>query len=263
MAGKRITNRQLLEEINSLKTAVEQIDVKVNESKKEKVTNARDFLLVEFQNISKLFLHTDQRLESGLRIYFTAATVVLSVVVFLYDEITLTERNLPPYLLILIAFIWGGMLLTRRITRVSLQKAIYREALNRIRAYFVEESPLIRKYLLLPASDGQVATNEILRVAQTGTTRSGVLNMISVWNSILFGFMCVIIAWLIVPGLTLPVMATIGFLAGILSFLVLIWQRKLQLRRYRSTLEKQMGQEKRLNIPLDGQDQGLTKSSAR
>lgn len=224
MVRRRVTNKQLFEELNALKAQVQLLQEQVlNQSLSGSRENSMKFLLAEFNELGEFWRHTDARTESGLTLFFAASAIIVSGFVYFAKQATDFRAFLALITLIAFALFVGGLLLVRRIRRTGLIKAGYIRGLNLIRRYFVDTDQSIADYLVLPISESPGIRDESRDTGLPVRKPSPALIAIQAWNSLLLGFVFGSAAWLLQPRLLPAFVIGSGIAVAILCFIVFLF----------------------------------------
>lgn len=112
-----------------------------------------EFLLAEFETLRELRAKTIEWGEGRANLYLTIAAGAAGLLTltnqFTSDPLSL---YLTSFAILIGLFLLGVLIFARLVTREILVTN-YTRGINRIRRYFLELDPSIRKYLILPASD--------------------------------------------------------------------------------------------------------------
>ncbi len=198
--------------------------------------DAKKFLLAEFQHIGELWRHTDSRLESGLNLYVAASTLVVSGLAYISQNVN-PLVFLVAFILVGVSLLAGGIVLGIRVTGTARVKAEYMHALNRIRAYFVENHPQLEYYLVLPS-----ANKDNLKQQQDKHNKqvSNLLFVIHTWNSflsiaVLVSFLIALrLAWNDIP----PNYIFPAIIVGVAIFIVFVLFRRNSSKRIMQSAQK-------------------------
>lgn len=153
MLSKRVTNKDLLRELDTLRLEVELLQEQVqSQQPPDTFENRVKFLLAEFSHISEFWRHTDSRMESSLNLYFAASAIIATGLAYLSQQFTDLRSFFMLMTLAAVVLFAGGMMVARRILGTSILKSHYISALNLIRRHFVDLDESLSAYLALPTA---------------------------------------------------------------------------------------------------------------
>jgi hypothetical protein len=182
------------------------------------------FLLAEFAHIGEFWRQTDSRIESNLRLYLAAATILVTGMAILSQQVEVFRVLVLFGVAVAACLFVAGLALARNVLTTGFLKANYAFALNLIRRYFVDNDKSLEEYLFF-ASDVSKATwrQKVKRVPVPRTLFVG----IAAWEGVLLGGVFAGVTWLVDPRLFPKVSVGGGIALAVGCFAELIfWARQ-------------------------------------
>ncbi len=234
MTNKRNSKKDLISEVEKINDKLHLIELKSEVKGDEnhsfkKGENSIKFLLAEYQHIGDIWKYTDARTENALRLYFTAGAILISAAAILYKQKIEIQFLLQIFLFLQLAFMFGSILLLKRITSTFLLKIEYFNSINLIRRYFIDKDSEIENYLLLPCISKSEMNQDSLKKYYDKKSRSVIILTFIIWISLLIASLGVMITYLIIgkkEGVYLFMT-----ISGVLSFIISIILLRTQIKK--------------------------------
>ncbi len=191
------------------------------------------FMITEYVSITDLWKHTDGRMESGVNIYLTTNTLVISAMAFFSQSISDINLFLFITALVAIALATTGRILCGRLLGTAFNKAEYLYARDLIRRYFANRYPSIESFLyFLRSSNNSIVgdpheTNVNPRVPYT------IIATINLWVSILFGYTITALLYVIFPNQEVSIMSIMGLSSSLLLLIYYVTNLRRQINHFR------------------------------
>jgi hypothetical protein len=182
------------------------------------------FLLAEFAHIGEFWRQADSRIESNLRLYLAATTILVTGIAILSQQVKVFRVFALFGVAVAACLFVGGLVLARNVLTTGFLKANYIFALNLIRRYFVDHDKSLDEYLFFP-SDVSKATwsQKVKRVPVPRTLFAG----IAAWEGVLLGGIFAGVTWLVNPRLFPEVSVGGGIVLAVGCFAELtFWARQ-------------------------------------
>ena len=217
----------------------------LNDALKSALDSSDAILIAEHGRVSSLHKHNVEMGDRYITTYiaFFSALVILLIGIVEFGTLNVNEI-LSSELLILGTIIGIGVITYRRLLERRIKHIEYLRAINRLHAYFVAKDPDIEAYLYWPARD------DMPPIHTRGTVLGGLIDIVSLLNSVAVGMIAVLIAIHVQDGAVnylVPVL--IGFVCTLISLIVLnrFQKRELSLADRKLSAKVTLPEEKIIN----------------
>lgn len=153
-------------------------------------TEGSNFMLIEYQELSSTWKHTDARMESSLRLFLGTSTILVSGVAIAFTQDV--PKNVISYIILfgLLLMTALGILIMKRVLGTSFIKDEYLIAINLIRGYFKDRNLAIENNLMLPTLNRKDISKEYVNDKLKDRANRSIIWAFQVGISLLAGLAC-------------------------------------------------------------------------
>jgi hypothetical protein len=163
-----------------------------------------EFMLAEYSLLGELWRHTDARIETAVNFYLTTGAILGPATLLVYQAFSEIRLFLVASILVCIALIVMGLLISTRIVRAYQIKRRYAHGLSLIRRYFVDIEPKLEGYIHLPVAG----------LPESNRTRASLLPRLVIAvrliNSLALGWILAATTWLLGGSIRAAALGGIG-----------------------------------------------------
>ncbi len=171
-------------------------------------------LLAEHARLSALYQHNVEMGDRYITAYLQIISLMLAILIGVSGLGKDTRSFIPVELSLLVIVLAVGTVIFRRLVERRIRSTELLRALNRVHAYFVEKDPKIQAYLYWPAND------DYPTIQGGGATLGGLRDIVTILNSLCYGFMLAVVLYLYRPALQIGILAAVGLFTSLIAWIL-------------------------------------------